>query len=210
MNAQAHLNYSETEQRMASMGLVDIKQLDPSILVQLVYATADNFVGEVLYDDINKAFLRPEAAEAVVRAQQLLKKENPGYTLLVYDAARPMAVQKNMKDKVRGTSMDIYVSSPENGGGLHNYGMAVDITIADDSGAPLSMGTDFDFLGKESNIDKEQELVAKGKITESERLNRELLRKVMKGAGFMPLKTEWWHFNFCTRAYAKANLSLIE
>ncbi|MCC8088742.1 MAG: M15 family metallopeptidase [Rikenellaceae bacterium] len=195
---------------MASMGLVDLTQLDPSIKVRLMYATADNFVGEVLYDDITRAFLRPEAAEAVVRAQQSLKEEFPGYSLLIYDAARPMSVQKKMKDKVRGTDMDIYVSSPENGGGLHNYGMAVDITIVDKSGEPLSMGTDFDFLGKESNIDREKELVATGKITENERQNRELLRKVMKKAGFMPLKTEWWHFNYCTRAYARSNLPLIE
>ena len=79
-----------------------------------------------------------------------------------------------------------YVSNPARGGGLHNYGLAVDITIVDASGHELPMGTKIDHLGPEANIHREKQLVAQGKITEAARQNRILLRRVMKAGGFMP------------------------
>lgn len=206
---QSHL-ISETERKMASVGLVDISGIDTTIQVMLVYAAADNFVGEVLYEDLKKAYLHPDAAQALVKAQRLLAWECPGCRIVVYDAARPMSVQQKMKDKVRGTPMDKYVSDPANGGGLHNYGLAVDVSIVDKSGRPLPMGTDFDHLGPESNIDREAELVADGRITAAERANRELLRRVMSGAGFTPLRSEWWHFNLRSRAEARAGYKVID
>lgn len=201
---------SRTALYMDSLGLVNIADVDSTILVQLMYATPDNFTGRKLYGDLREAYLHPDAARAVVKAQQILKTLHPSYKLIIYDAARPMSVQQKMWDVVKGTSKYIYVSNPAHGGGLHNYGLAVDISIADSLGIPLPMGTEVDFMGIESHITNEAQLVKQNKITARERENRLLLRKVMKEAGFRPLPSEWWHFNLCSRKEAMARYSLIK
>ena len=194
---------------MDSLGLVDVTELDSSLVVKLMYTQADNFTGEVLYDDLSEAYLHPDAAYALVKAQRTLKELHPSYSLLIYDAARPMSVQKKMWNVVKGTPKYRYVSNPNNGGGLHNYGLAVDISIQDSSGQPLPMGTKVDHLGAEAHITRESELVRNGKMSEAEHQNRILLRKVMKEAGFRALPSEWWHFNFCSRDVARQKYKLI-
>lgn len=144
-----------------------------------------------------------------MKAQKTLKELYPSYSLIIYDAARPMSVQRKMWDVVKGTSKYRYISNPNRGGGLHNYGLAVDISILDSLGHPLSMGTKVDHLGVEAHITEEGELVRNGKITEAERQNRILLRKVMKTAGFRALPSEWWHFNFCSREEARKKYNVI-
>ncbi|MDR0659489.1 MAG: M15 family metallopeptidase [Prevotellaceae bacterium] len=208
---QQEVILSESAKRLDSLGYVNIQGLDSTIEVEMIYATSDNFVGEVLYDDLTEAYLLPEAAEKLVKAHQLLKEKHPEYRFVVYDAARPMSVQKRMWEvaKKNGWSHD-YVANPAKGGGLHNYGAAVDLTILDENGVPLSMGTAFDYFGKEAHTDKEQELVAEGKITEQELANRLLLRSVMKEAGFTSISSEWWHFNHCSRKVAVEKYQLIE
>lgn len=195
---------SATAQAMARQGLVDIHELAPDIPVSLMYARADNFTGRVLYKDLKEAYLHPKAAKALAKAQQILKKSHPELTLKVYDAARPMHIQQIMWNVVAGTPKNIYVSNPKNGGGMHNYGMAVDLTLADEKGDSIPMGTLIDHLGPEAHIDREAQLVQQKVISAEAKRNRELLRTVMKQAGFKPLRTEWWHFNLITRAQAKA------
>lgn len=194
---------------MDSLGLANIAELDSTIAVKLMYTQADNFTGEVLYDDLTEAYLHPDAAYALIEAQKALKQLHPSYTLLIYDAARPISVQKKMWDVVKGTSKFRYVSNPNRGGGLHNYGLAVDISIQDSLGQPLPMGTKVDHLGIEAHITNESELVRSGKISETERQNRLLLRKVMKAAGFRALPSEWWHFNKCSREEARQKYKVI-
>lgn len=201
---------SRTALYLDSIGLKEIRSADSSIVVELMYATADNFTGELLYEDLREAYLHPDALEALVRAQQLLKSKHPGYSLIIYDAARPMSVQKKMWEVVKGTSKNIYVSNPARGGGLHNYGLAVDVSIVNEKGEALPMGTEVDHLGIEAHITNEEELVRSGKISEEERKNRLLLRQVMKEAGFRALNSEWWHFNRCSRAEAKKKYKRIE
>ncbi|MCD8194153.1 MAG: M15 family metallopeptidase [Tannerellaceae bacterium] len=200
----------ELDKEMAAKGLVDISTLDPSIQVSLAYSTPDNFMGEQLYDGLTKAWLHPIAAYMLAKAQLYLKQEYPSYSLLVYDAVRPMSVQKKMWALALATGKTNYVSNPANGGGLHNYGMAVDLTIIDGNGQPLLMGTPFDFFGEEAHINKEEQLVATGKITADALRNRLLLRKVMKKAGFRTILYEWWHFNACSRDEARASYPLIQ
>lgn len=195
---------SATAQAMARQGLVDIHELAPDIPISLMYAQADNFTGRVLYKDLKEAYLHPKAAKALAKAQQILKKSHPELTLKVYDAARPMHIQQIMWNVVAGTPKNIYVSNPKNGGGMHNYGMAVDLTLADEKGDSIPMGTLIDHLGPEAHIDREAQLVQQKVISAEAKRNRELLRSVMKQAGFKPLRTEWWHFNLITRAQAKA------
>lgn len=192
-----------------SLGLVRVKDADSTLAVKLMYATPDNFTGQVLYDNLTEAYLHPDAARALVCAHKALKRLHPGYRLIVYDAARPMSVQKKMWNVVKGTPKNIYVSNPSHGGGLHNYGLAVDISILDSLGQPLPMGTEVDHMGIEAHISQETQLVKSGQITEAERRNRLLLRKVMKEGGFRPLPSEWWHFNLCSRNEARSKYSLI-
>ena len=200
---------SQTALYLDSIGLVNISELDSTFIINLMYATPDNFTGQLLYGDLKEAYLHPDAAKALLQAHLLLKAEHPDYRLMIYDAARPMSVQKKMWDVVKGTSKYFYVSNPARGGGLHNYGLAVDIGIVDSLGHPLSMGTEVDYMGATSHITNEAELVKKGKMTQQERENRILLRRIMKGAGFRALPSEWWHFNLCSRDEAKQKYKLI-
>ena len=202
---------SATARSMAKQGFVDVTTLDSTIQVSLMYSRADNFTGRVLYKDLKEAYLHPKAAKAVAKAQQLLKQKRPDLTLKIYDAARPMHIQQIMWDVVVGTKQENYVSNPKNGGGMHNYGMAVDITLADAAtGDTLDMGTVVDYLGVYAHITDEASLVQRHIISAQAKKNRELLRGVMKEAGFMPLKSEWWHFNLITRAEAKAKYKAIK
>ncbi len=200
---------SPTAQKMERAGYVNIQSLAPDIPVSLMYARADNFVGRVLYTNLREAYLHPLAAKALAKAQKLLKKERPDLSLKVYDAARPMHIQQQMWNVVKGTPKAPYVSNPARGGGLHNYGMAVDLTLCDAQGDTLPMGTQIDYLGSYAHIDEEAALVKLGILTPEAKHNRELLRRIMRAAGFKPLRSEWWHFNFITRAEAKARYKPI-
>ena len=201
---------SETAKRMAQQGLVDILSVDSTIHVSLMYSRPDNFTGKVLYTDLREAYLHPKAAAALAKAQKLLKEQRPELSLKVYDATRPMSVQQKMWNAVAGTNKSIYVSNPRNGGGMHNYGLAVDITLCDAlTGDTLDMGTKVDFLGPYAHIDDEAGLVSRHIITPEAKKNRELLRKVMTEGGFKTLRTEWWHFNLVSRAEAKAHYKAV-
>lgn len=200
---------SQTARHMESLGFVNIAEADSTIAIDLMYTRADNFTGRVLYEDLHEAYLHPDALKGLLRAQQELKKRHPRYRLIVYDAARPMSVQQKMWNVVKGTSKYIYVSNPARGGGLHNYGLAVDISILDEAGNPLPMGTKVDHLGPEAHITNEAALVQSGKMTKQEQANRQLLRSVMRTAGFRALPSEWWHFNWCSRQEAKQKYKVI-
>ena len=196
---------------MTAAGMVDASAADEAITVSLMYARDDNFTGAALYPaDFNRAFLHPEAAAALAKAQGALTETHPGLRILIADAARPMSVQRKMYQRVKGTPMAPYVSNPARGGGLHNYGLAVDVTIVDALGRPLDMGTPVDHLGPEANIDREEALVAAGIITGEARRNRLLLRRVMKAGGFTPLRSEWWHFNLRSRREAVSRYRLLD
>jgi D-alanyl-D-alanine dipeptidase len=198
------------DNRLSNMGLIDVQTLDPTIRVHLIYATDSNFLNKAVYERITKAWLHPDAANKLIQAQQNLKREHPTYSLLVYDAARPMEVQRQMWELVRGTSNVYYVSNPANQNGRHNYGMAVDVTIVDERIRPLPMGTPIDFFGEAAHTDKEDMLVKTGKITAKELQNRRLLRRIMQQAGFTTVTSEWWHFNACSAEMAKAKYQIID
>lgn len=197
---------------LSTRGYVDVAGISPDIIVRLMYARDDNFTGHILYkpEVLSRAWLHPDAALALGKAQRILSREAPGTRLLVKDAARPMSVQRSMFNSVKGTPKARYVANPAKGGGLHNFGLAVDITLADSEGRELPMGTPVDHLGVEANIDKEQQLVRQGTISETERQNRLLLRRVMREAGFRTIRTEWWHFNLCPLSVARQKYKLID
>ncbi len=198
------------EAQMRAAGLVDIHDLDSTIAVDLIYAKPYNFMGKVLYHNINKAFLLPEAAEKLVNANKLLKSIRPDLNLIVYDAARPISIQQEMWDSVEGTDKEDFVANPSRGGGNHNFGNAVDVTIIDCTGHPIPMGSEYDCFADNSRVNIEQQLLDEGKITKRELENRLLLRKVMTESGFLTIDEEWWHFDHMPTKYARANFKIID
>lgn len=201
---------TDLELSLEEIGLVDIESITDDIPVSLMYTRADNFTGKVLYKGLNRAYLHPEAAEALIKAQQLLKEKHPGLSLKVYDAARPMSVQKAMFDTVKGTPQNIYVANPAKGGGLHNYGLAVDVTLCHaETGDTLTMGTHIDYFGERAQVIHEKKYLSNGELSQEAYQNRLILREVMTAAGYKTLPTEWWHFNFRNINEAKKSYTLI-
>ncbi|MDR0368192.1 MAG: M15 family metallopeptidase [Bacteroidales bacterium] len=194
--------------KMERMGLVDVRKFDKSIRVVLAYSSDDNFTGKVLYESSQHAYLQVEVARMLAKASQLLQEAYPTYRLLVLDAARPVSVQQVMWDVVKGTPNNIYVANPKKTG-LHNYGAAVDITITNDLGVPLDMGTPFDCFDQKAQPAKEKQMLKEGKLSQQQIDNREILRTVMNNAGFLTYHREWWHFNACKLAEAKAKYQVI-
>ena len=190
---------------MRRYGLVDVQTLDKEIGVELKYATEDNFVGENMYGSLTTAYLLPHFAQKVVQAQRLLRERKAGHSLLIYDAARPISVQRRMRKAVEGTPLQIYVADGQRGG-RHNYGVAVDLTIVDSEGHPLDMGAGFDHFGREAWVGEDNDvelarykayvdgLVSEGLISREAAENRKLLLEIMDAVGLRPYVKEWWHF----------------
>ena len=187
---------SATALYLNSLGYVNVAEQDSSILVSLMYARSDNFTGKLLYNDLREAYLHKDAIAPLLKAQRLLHEVHPDYNLIIFDAARPMHVQQQMWDVVKGTRQQIYVSNPARGGGLHNYGLAVDISIVNTQGDTIPMGTKVDHLGREAHTDYTA-------ISPEALQNRRLLIHVMREASFRSLPTEWWHFNLVSRNEAR-------
>ena len=104
------------DSKMLSYGLVDVQSLDKTIGVELKYSTEDNFVGEDMYGELERAYLLPHFAKKVVQAQRILKEKHPDYSLLIYDAARPLSVQREMRRAVEGTPYTASVADGTRGG----------------------------------------------------------------------------------------------
>lgn len=212
--AQSNVDF---DAKMQEYNLVDIQTLAGAedIVVELKYSTTDNFVGKDMYLDLDRAYLTPDFAQKVIRAQQILRERNPQLTLLIYDAARPISVQRYMRKLVEGTQFQEFVADGTKGG-RHNYGVAVDLTIATNQGVPLDMGAGFDDFtdaaavkGTSDTNDQANRnikvytayinsLVKRGLISQQAANNRLLLIEVMIEAGLYPYRREWWHYEELT------------
>jgi D-alanyl-D-alanine dipeptidase len=191
--------------------LVDVQSIDTSIHVELKYATPDNFMKKVLYFKLRNAYLQKDVAERLSKVQEVLLELRPGYHLLIYDAVRPVSVQQRMWDALDTISIrerGKFVSNPANKS-VHNYGAAVDLTIADNFGKAIDMGAGYDDIREIAYPSLEAKFLKSGELTKEQVENRKLLRKVMQSQGFSNIKTEWWHFNACSRGAAKARYTLL-
>lgn len=168
--------------RYADKGFSDVVLLDPSIRLDVRYATTNNFTKAKIYD-CPACLLRPEAAEAIVKAHQSLQKRGLG--LKMFDCYRPRPFQQRLWDKVPNPD---YVTPPAKGS-MHSRGAAVDLTIVDASGKELEMGTPYDFFGEEAHTDYT-------KHSQKVLANRALLRETLEAVGFKGIRTEWWHFSY--------------
>ncbi len=202
----------EFEKSLIDQGMVDIEDVVPEVMVDLKYSTTDNFFGEDVYGELTKAYMQPEVAEMVLNAQKYLKEINVDYTLLVYDGVRPRSVQQFLWDNLDkpDSLKPLYVADP-NVGSLHNFGVAVDLTVYDMvADTVLDMGTEFDFFGYAAYPAREEQMLKEGVITPEHVANREILREVMTKAGFTGITSEWWHFNAFSRKVAGEKFEIVE
>lgn len=165
--------------------LVELSTLDPTIKLDIRYATSRNFLGTPLYTQA-RAFLQRPAAEALVRAHRKLKAM--GYGLLIHDGYRPWYVTKMFWDATPPAQHE-FVADPATGS-RHNRGCAVDLSLYElRSGRPIDMPGSYDEFSHRS-------YPAYPGGTSRQRWHRELLRRSMEAEGFTVYSAEWWHFDF--------------
>ena len=206
-SANCHVN--EIEKKFIGAGLVDIHTIDNTIKVDLVNSDPNkNYFRENFYDGLNKAYLRREVAQKLSSAQKHLKSEFPDYSILIMDAARPKSVSKLMFEKMQGTKLEKYVANPKKGS-MHNYGIAVDVTIVDATGKEIDMGF-MPFYKSNISIYWDYAKLKVFDLSEAQKKNRILQSTIMKKAGFFPLSYEWWHFNGMPKHEARKMYQIIE
>ncbi|MBK9153429.1 MAG: M15 family metallopeptidase [Chloracidobacterium sp.] len=165
--------------------LIELIKLDPTIKLDIRYATADNFVGRRVYPEA-RVFLQEEAARAVVRVHRELGKDGLG--LVIFDGYRPWSITKLFWE-VTSDDQRKFVADPERGS-KHNRGCAVDLSIFDrDTGRELEMPSGYDEFTERASPN-----YTGG--TAEQTANRELLRRLMESEGFTVNPNEWWHFDF--------------
>lgn len=162
--------------------VVDATEVVKDLVVDLRYATEDNFLKRKVYPEGARCLLLPESAERLKKAADVLRTQ--GYRLKVYDCYRPRAVQWEMWKILPKPG---YVADPRFGSN-HNRGGAVDLTLVTLEGGEVEMPTEFDSFNREAHHGY------KGG-TEASRKHREILRKAMEGAGFKRNPMEWWHYD---------------
>ena len=165
--------------------LVEVARLDPTIKLDIRYASTNNFLGSVFYSQ-PRAFLQRPAAEAVVRVNQKLRQQ--GYGLLIHDAYRPWYVTKVFWDATPDDKK-IFVADPSQGS-RHNRGMAVDLSLYDlKTGKPIEMVGTYDETSDRAYPDYPGG-------TSLQRWHRTLMREAMESEGFTVYEAEWWHFDY--------------
>lgn len=172
---------AQNEEVIADTSFVNLKQYSTDFVYDMKYATADNFLHAQVYD-CAECFLRLKTVKALVKANaKFLQK---GYRIKIFDCYRPLDIQKKMWQIVSNPE---YVADPAKGS-IHNRGGAVDITLVDANGTALDMGTPFDFFGPEANHNYPH-------LSAEVKKNRLFFKQIMIQNNFIPLDSEWWHYN---------------
>ena len=162
---------------------VEISKVDPSIVIDLRYATPNNVTHRALYPPGTPALVRAGVAQRLVLVQKYLQKKKCG--LKIWDAYRPASAQHRLWEATKNGS---YVADPEGArGSMHLRGVAVDATLIDEAGRDLAMPTEFDNFTPAALINYH----GNDPVVRS---NLNLLQKAMAHGGFYGLRTEWWHF----------------
>jgi len=173
---------------------VDLEHLSEDILIDIRYATENNFMEKQIYD-CGKCYLRLAIAKIVLEMQEELKeKHNLGFKML--DCYRPRSAQWSLWEN---TPDPRYVADPKKGS-HHNRGNTLDLTLVDSLGNQLDMGTPFDYFGKEAYWKYTYQ------HTEEVQKNRDILLKMMKGHNFRTASTEWWHFTYNAKSFRLSDM----
>jgi zinc D-Ala-D-Ala dipeptidase len=178
--APAPPNYDSLYRTWPDTAWVELIKWDATFVLDIKYATPDNFTKQVLYD-CGRCFLRKRVAQDLVAAHAQVKKQ--GYRMKIFDGYRPLAVQWKMW---KATPSKNYVANPRKGS-MHNRGGAVDLTLVDAQGQELDMGSPFDFFGKQAHLNYPHPAQVLA--------NRRVLQTAMKAHYFNTISNEWWHFS---------------
>lgn len=208
MNARYELNKKKTMKKImvafvlativlvhgleSKVDLVEIEKLDPSIVIEMRYATDNNFTKETIYPASFKCMLAKKPANALCLVQKDLKASGLG--LKIWDAYRSRSCQIRLwevyaKQYPDEKERSRYVGNPYKEGGRHLRGYSVDLTLIDDKGNELLMPTPFDDFSPQAWPDATN-------IDPIAKKNRTILIEVMKKYGFVVIETEWWHFDY--------------
>jgi D-alanyl-D-alanine dipeptidase len=160
--------------------LVDVREFAPGLCIDLIYATTENFMHEVLYPR-DLCLMQADTLEKLLKAQAIFQQD--GYSIKIYDAYRPYAVTVKMAAFPGG---GIFVADPKKGSN-HNRGAAVDMTVVDVQGNELEMSSVVDTLDSTAYRNSPMSAAA--------RRNLDYVEGVMKSCGFVPNRYEWWHYN---------------
>ncbi|PKL89773.1 MAG: peptidase M15 [Ignavibacteriae bacterium HGW-Ignavibacteriae-2] len=163
--------------------IVFLGDIDSTIATDVRYATKNNFTGQILYPT-DKVYIRKIVGESLKSAQSYLIK-NYNLSIKVFDAYRPLSVQKKMWEIFPNPN---YVADPSKGS-RHNRGAAVDVTLIDSNGNEIDMGTEYDNFTEKAHSDYPN-------LPEKIKNDRKILRDTMIKFGFEPIESEWWHFDY--------------
>lgn len=188
------------QEKLRRPDLVELIKLDPSLRLDIRYATPNNFLGRPVYE-APRAFLQRPAALALIRAHRALKKK--GYGIVVFDAYRPWRVTKIFWDATPDDKKK-FVANPAEGS-RHNRGCAVDVSLYEiKTGRIVQMPSEYDEMSERAHINYA------GGSEESRRL-RDLLRSTMEAHGFTVYEHEWWHYDYKDwREYPVLDLTFSE
>jgi len=176
-------DYEQSIQIDSNNVLIDLEKYIPSLVLDIRYATANNFMHEPLYK-LPKAFVRLPVAKALKNIQEELAQEGLG--LKIFDGYRPYRVTVNFYDKLQDS---VFLAVPWRGS-RHNRGSTVDLTIISlKTGKELKMPTGYDKISAKSDV-------TYAKLPARILRNREKLLSVMGKHGFAVYQPEWWHFDF--------------
>lgn len=163
--------------------MVRILDYIPNAIIDLKYATTDNFTGKQIYDSNMEAMLRVGTLKKLVLVQEELWDR--GYTLVIWDAYRPLSAQFKLWEVCPNST---YVANPNNGGSSHNCGNTIDVTVATKDGVYVVMPTVFDEFSKLADRDYSD-------VSQEAADNSIFLETIMRECGFKPYYNEWWHFS---------------
>ena len=168
----------------AKYSLVNICTVIPDIVLDIRYATTNNFTKKAVYPALaaHNCYVQKITADKLVKVQQELKLQ--GYKLKIFDGYRPLSVQKifwSLQPDER------YVANPARGS-MHNRGAAVDVTLVDLQGNDVEMPTEFD----NSTIKAHHTYMD---LPKPVLMYRNILKNAMVKHGFKKISTEWWHYN---------------
>jgi D-alanyl-D-alanine dipeptidase len=165
----------------AQVELLDLGTLDPELVLDMRYARSDNFLGHAVYDDA-RCLLVPDAARRLLAAERALRSQ--GFRLVVWDCYRPLSVQREMWKILPDPT---YVADPDQGS-RHNRGAAVDVGLLTLDGTPVPLPTGHDDFTPRAHRDATE-------LPADAIAGRERLERAMTNAGWLPLPSEWWHFD---------------
>jgi D-alanyl-D-alanine dipeptidase len=173
---------SDAAAAQAADRLIDVSKLSAGFVIDLRYATKDNFTGIKLYPSGICCLQEDTAWKLAAANRELMKK---GYRIKIWDAYRPLSIQKKMWEIMPDSR---YLANPYKNGSKHNRGAAVDVTLVDKNGKEVEMPSGFDEFSARASRNNPSMSAAAAK-------NLKLLTDALTKNGFKSISTEWWHFD---------------